>query len=100
MILTDETIQKSVDSDPLIFIYFWAEWCSPCKHFSPVVEDLKKEKNLNLFKMNADENPISSEKFKLTGIPTIIVIKDGVEVNRIIGGMPKHKLADRLKEWL
>ena len=98
MILTDETIQKSVDSDPLIFIYFWAEWCSPCKHFSPVVNDLKK--NLNLFKMNVDENPISSEKFKLTGIPTVVVIKDGLEVDRVIGGMPKHKLADRLKEWL
>lgn len=100
MILTDETIQKSVDFDPLIFIYFWAEWCSPCKHFSPVVNDLKKEKKLNLFKMNVDENPISSEKFKLTGIPTVVVIKDGLEVDRVIGGMPKHKLAERLKEWL
>lgn len=100
MIITDESIQKSVDADPLLFIYFWAEWCSPCKHFSPVVNDLKKEKNLNLFKMNVDENPISSDKFKLTGIPTIVVIKDGLEVDRVIGGMPKHKLADRLKEWL
>ena len=50
--------------------------------------------------MNVDENPISSDKFKLTGIPTIVVIKDGLEVDRVIGGMPKHKLADRLKEWL
>ena len=100
MILTDDTIQKSIDSNGLLFVYFWAEWCAPCKHFSPVVEDIKKEKNLNLFKVNADDNPDSSKRFKLTGIPTIIVIKDGVEVDRIIGGMPKHKLAERLKEWL
>ena len=100
MILTDDTIQKSIDSNGLLFVYFWAEWCGPCKHFSPVVEDIKKEKNLNLFKVNADDNPDSSKRFKLTGIPTIIVIKDGVEVDRIIGGMPKHKLAERLKEWL
>lgn len=100
MILTDDTIQKSIESDSLLFVYFWAEWCGPCKYFSPVVEDLKKEKKLNLFKINADDNPVSSERFKLTGIPTIVVIKNGVEVNRVIGGMPKHKLAERLKEWV
>ena len=100
MILTDDTMQKALTSESLMFVYFWADWCSPCKHFSPVIEDLKKEKNLNLFKVNADESPISSETFKVTGIPTIIVFKDGIEVKRIVGGMPKHKLAERIKEWL
>jgi thioredoxin 1 len=100
MILTDDTLQEAMDRNSRLFLYFWAEWCGPCKRFSPIVSEIKEEKSLNLFKINSDENPKSSEGFNVTGIPTILVIENGSVVDRVTGAMPRHKLIERLKQWI
>lgn len=100
MILTDDTLQEALDTNGLLFLYFWAEWCGPCKRFSPIISELKEETGLPIFKIDSDANPKSAEKFKVTGIPTVLVIENGAEVERVIGAMPKHKLIERLKQWI
>ena len=100
MILTDDNLQEAIDGNSLLFLYFWAEWCGPCKRFSPIISELKEETGLPIFKIDSDANTKSAEKFRVTGIPTVLVIKDGVEVERVIGAMPKHKLIERLKQWM
>ena len=98
--LTDDNLQEAIDGNSLLFLYFWAEWCGPCKRFSPIISELKEETGLPIFKIDSDANTKSAEKFRVTGIPTVLVIKDGVEVERVIGAMPKHKLIERLKQWM
>ena len=100
MMLTDDNLQEAIDGNSLLFLYFWAEWCGPCKRFSPIISELKEETGLPIFKIDSDANTKSAEKFRVTGIPTVLVIKDGVEVERVIGAMPKHKLIERLKQWM
>lgn len=100
MILTDDNLQEAIDNNKLLFLYFWADWCGPCKRFSPIISELKEETGLPIFKIDSDANPKSAEKFNVTGIPTVLVLENGIEVQRVIGAMPKHKLIERISQWI
>ena len=100
MILTDDNLQEAIDNNDLLFLYFWADWCGPCKMFSPIISELKEETGLPIFKIDSDANPKSAERFSVSGIPTVLVIKNGLEVQRVIGAMPKHKLVERISQWI
>jgi thioredoxin 1 len=88
--LTDETFQKTIDeakkSGQPVFVDFYAEWCGPCKMAAPIVDKLATEyqgKAL-ITKVNVDETSISKD-FGVMSIPTVIIIKDGEEIDRKIG---------------
>ena len=78
---------------------FFAEWCMPCVMMAPVVEDLadKFKGKINFLKANVDENSSLSNKFKVMSIPTLIIFKDGKEVDRMIGSQPADILEEKLK---
>ena len=97
--LLDADVDETVKKYPTIVIDCWAPWCGPCRMIGPVVEELAKEmKGKIVFgKLNVDENPQTSMKYKIMSIPTMLVFKNGQLVDRIIGAMPKDMLVQKLK---
>ena len=81
-------------SEGEILVDFWAEWCGPCRVMLPVLESVNNI--IPVGKVNVDDNPELQERFGVLSIPTLIHFKDGEEVNRIIGALPKQKLLDKL----
>jgi len=75
---------------------FWAEWCGPCKMVTPVLEEIAKENNVKLLKVNVDESKELSSAFNLTSIPVIMLYTNGEKVKHIIGAKPKPALQKAL----
>ncbi|MGM9973721.1 MAG: thioredoxin [Clostridiaceae bacterium] len=77
---------------------FWATWCGPCKMISPIIEGLATEiPEVKFAKVEVDENPQISSKYRITSIPTLIIFKDGVVVDTIVGFRPKHEIEKMIK---
>ena len=91
----EETVLQS--SVPVI-VDFWAPWCGPCHMVAPILEEIAKEYagQLIVAKINTDENPNWATRFGVRGIPTMLFIKDGQEVDRQVGAVPKQFIANKL----
>jgi thioredoxin 1 len=101
--ITDTTFETEVLRSPVTTIIdFWAEWCMPCKRIAPILEELAAENagKLKLTKLDVDSNPKTPEKYGITGIPTLLVFKNGKVQDTIVGFLPKDRLASRLKPYL
>ncbi len=100
-ILNDKDFEEKVikSSDPVI-IDLWAEWCHPCKMIEPHLKALSEKYNekIKFYKLNVDENPKTPSLLSVMSIPTLIFFKDGKEVRRIIGAVPKHHIEEKIKE--
>ena len=81
---------------------FWASWCGPCKVIAPLVEELAKEYTgqVKIAKMNVDENIETPNNYNVRNIPTLIIFKDGIELDRIVGVVPKSALEEMIKKVL
>jgi len=100
---TDANFQKKVlSADKLTLVDFWATWCGPCRAMGPVVEELAKDYSgkVNVGKLNVDQNPNVCGKYNVTSIPTILFIKNGKVVDRVVGVYPKSRLEKKIKAHL
>ena len=100
---TDASFAADVERSPLpVLVDAWAAWCGPCRMIAPVIDELAGELagRLRVAKLNVDENPVTAARFGLQSIPTLLVFKDGREVNRIVGVQPKSEIARRLQPLL
>jgi thioredoxin 2 len=98
--VSDATFAADVERSPLpVLVDLWAPWCGPCRTVSPIVDQLAAELagRIRVAKMNVDENPATSARFRVQSIPTLLVIKDGREVDRIVGAQPKAAILSRLE---
>ena len=73
-------------------LYFSASWCQPCKQLAPVMERLKSEGKINYKKINVDTDTLLSPKYGVRNIPTLILLNNGNEVNRLVGAQPEQSI--------
>lgn len=78
-----------------VLVDFYADWCGPCRMLSPTLEELSN--NINIVKVNVDAAPIIAQKFGIMSIPTLIVFKDGKEVNKKVGICSKDEIKEMVK---
>lgn len=91
-IITSENFETEIlKSEKPILVDFWATWCGPCMRQSPVVEELAQE-GYSVGKVDVDQEPGLAQQFKIMSIPTLLIFKDGKEVQRFIGLTPKDTL--------
>lgn len=92
--LTQENYQKEViESDKPVLIDFFATWCGPCKMVSPVVDEIANERpDIKVCKLDVDRNLDLARSFQVMSVPTLVAMKNGEIVNKIIGAMPKVQI--------
>ena len=97
--VTSENFEEEVlKSDKTVLIDFYADWCGPCKMFSPVVEAVATEnEDIKVVKVNVDDAQDLAIQYQVMSIPTIVVIKDGQEVNRTVGVVSKSQIEEMVK---
>jgi thioredoxin len=101
--VTDGTFAADVERSPLpVLLDMWATWCGPCKILAPVIEELAVDLagRVRVGKLDVDENPATAARFGVRSIPTLLVLRDGRELDRIVGVHPKPEIARRLTRVL
>ncbi|MFC5466805.1 thioredoxin [Lederbergia graminis] len=98
---TDATFAAET-GEGLVLVDFWATWCGPCKMIAPVLEELDGDLDgkAKIVKVDVDENQETASKYGIMSIPTLIVMKDGETVDKVVGFQPKEALAELLNKHM
>lgn len=97
---TDQNLDHHIESSDTIIVYFWADWCQPCKRYSPIIDEINQEKTIPVAKIDVDANPLQTQKYSVSTIPTTILFNQGKEIKRITGASPKHVVLNTFKDWV
>ena len=101
IVVSDRNFDQTTKSYPLLVVDCWAAWCAPCRAIAPIVDELAKEYSGKVVfgKLNVDENPETTQRFGVMAIPTLLVMKDGQEVARVVGIVPKNQLEAKVNAY-
>lgn len=101
--ITSNNFTEEVEqSDKVVLIDFWAEWCPPCKMIAPLIDELAEEykDQVKIVKVDVDEAKDLAEKFHISSIPTLLVIKNNEVVNQAVGALPKPAIVELFSSHL
>lgn len=98
--VNDQNFETEINSEHPVLVDFWAPWCGPCRMIAPIVEELSKEYEgkLKVVKLNTDDNPDTATKYHISGIPTLLLFKEGSVVEQVVGAVPKARLQDLVSQ--
>lgn len=98
LVVTDNNFNEVINSDKPVLVDFWAEWCGPCQMLAPIVEELAGdfEGKAIVAKLDVDSNPNITGQFGIRSIPTLLIFKNGQLIDKQVGVVPKHALAQKL----
>ena len=101
IVVSDRNFDQTTKSYPLLVVDCWAAWCAPCRAIAPIVDELAKEYSGKVVfgKLNVDENPETTQRFGVMAIPTLLVMKDGQEVDRVVGVIPKNQIEAKVNAY-
>jgi len=102
MDLNSKNFQDTLKNNKVVMVDFWAAWCGPCRALTPTITELEKEflDTAVVAKVNVDEEPQISAELSIRAMPTIVIFKDGVEVERLVGMSPKSTYSDKINYYL
>ena len=91
-----------LNSDKLTIVDFFANWCGPCRKLSPILEEVEGElaEKVKFTKINTDENISAAQQYQVSGLPTLLVFKNGEVVERMVGLMPKSSIITNIEKHL
>ena len=95
--VTDDSLASLIDeAEALVVVDFYADWCGPCKVMAPVLDDFARDRmgELVVAKLDTDLNPKSTRQYGIRGIPTLVAFRDGKEVARQTGAVPRERLEE------
>ena len=101
--VTDSSFAQDVEQSPLpVLLDLWAEWCGPCHMLAPTVDQVSAEMagRVRVAKLNIDENPRTAARFGVRSIPTLLILRNGSEIDRLVGVQPKQEILRRLERLL
>jgi len=93
--ITDETFHREVLGFPgAVMVFVWAPWCGHCRRLAPVIDQLASEYagKIKLVKILQDQNPITTSRYQVQGVPNLLFFKTGKLVNQVVGALPKEEL--------
>ncbi len=99
--LTDQNFEDEVLKSSIpVLVDFWAAWCGPCRVIAPIIEELAEELTgkVKVCKLNVDENPVTPGKFGIRAIPTLIIFKNGIPVETIVGAVSKVTILNAINK--
>jgi thioredoxin len=97
--VTDQTFAQVIQDTRPVLVDFWAEWCPPCRAIAPVLDQIARESDGRyvVAKLNVDENQQTAGQFRIEGIPTMLIFKNGKLVDRLVGAHPKQTIVQHLQ---
>lgn len=101
--ITDENFENEVlNSDKITLVDFWATWCGPCRKLAPVMDELAAQYDgkVKFVKIKADENMQTAQKYSISGVPSLLLFKNGEPVERIVNMVPKNIIENALNKYL
>lgn len=100
--ITDATINEVLSTDKLVVIDFWAEWCGPCKMIGPIIDEIAEEykDKAVVGKVDVDNNDEITSKYGIRNIPTVIFLKNGEIVDKVVGAGAKSMFVEKINKHL
>src|SRR5690348_14531348 len=100
--VTDQTFAQVIQDQRPVLVDFWAQWCPPCRAIAPVLDQIAREAGGRyvVAKLNVDENQQTAGQFRIEGIPTMLIFKNGKLVDRLVGAHPKQTIVQHLQSQL
>jgi len=101
--VSDSSFEKDVlGAGKPVLVDFWAQWCTPCRMLAPTVEAVAQQfsETANVVKLNVDDNPSTAQRYGIKGIPTLILFREGKEVERVVGATSKESITRMIDKYV